>query len=90
MKIQFTSLEILDHQVSNIIQKAQELELIYSDELSGVHPIYQKSAQNMVHYLAFRSFDIDIMQDKLRELGLPSLTNIEGHVLEPAVYKNIN
>ena len=82
MKIQFTSLEILDHQVSDIIQKAQELELKYSDELSGVHPIYQKSAQNMVHYLAFRSFDIDIMQNKLRELGLPSLTNIEGHVLE--------
>lgn len=82
MKIQFTPLEIIDHQLSDIILKAQVLEAKYSDELSGVHPVYRKSAQNMIHYLAFRSFDIDIMQDKLRELGLPSLTNIEGHVLE--------
>ncbi|MCK5278627.1 MAG: hypothetical protein KAK04_08815 [Cyclobacteriaceae bacterium] len=82
MKIQFTNLEIIDNQVSEIIQKAQELEMKYIAEISSVHPIYQKSAQNLVHYLAFRSFDIDIMQEKLRELGLPSLTNIEGHVLE--------
>ena len=82
MRIQFTSLEIIDHQVSDIILKAQELEMKYLAEISNVHSIYEKSAQNLVHYLAFRSFDIDILQEKLRELGLPSLTNIEGHVLE--------
>ncbi|MCK5369149.1 MAG: hypothetical protein KAQ62_11380, partial [Cyclobacteriaceae bacterium] len=82
MKIQLPVLELIDHQVGEIIQKANELEIKYLAEISAVQPRHKKSAKNLVHYLAFRSFDIDILQGKLRGIGLPSLTHIEGHVME--------
>ena len=82
MKIQTESLQQLNTQIGQIIEKTQQLEIKYLAEISNVHPLYRRSAKNLLHYLAFRSFEIDIMQDKLRELGLPSLTNIEGHVME--------
>lgn len=82
MKLQVEALQSIQEQITSIIQKSHELEIKYLAEISVVHPVYKKSAQNLIHYLAFRSFRIDILQDKLRELGLPSLTNIEGHVME--------
>jgi len=75
-------LQSIHLQISNIIEKAHEMENKYFVEISSVHTVYQKSAQNLIHYLAFRSFDIDLLQDRLREIGLPSLTYIEGHVME--------
>jgi len=69
--------ELLD----KIIFKAQELEENYDDLISEVHPSYQESAINLVHYLALRSFDIDELQTQLRKIGLADLINIEGHVL---------
>jgi len=82
MKIKQEVLQSINDEISSIIQKAMEMEVKYSNEISGVHHVYKRSAKNLIHYLAFRSFDIDVLQDKLRELGLPSLTHIEGHVLE--------
>jgi pyruvate kinase len=68
--------------ITEIIHKSQHLESKYAEEISEVHPLYTRSAQNLIHYLAFRSFDIDLLQEKLRGLGLPSLTHIEGHVMQ--------
>lgn len=82
MKIRIADLERIDQQIIDIIYKAKKLEETYLLDISRVDPVYTKSAQNLVHYLAFRSFDIASLQDKLRKLGLPSLTNIEGHVME--------
>ncbi|MCG8310294.1 MAG: pyruvate kinase [Cytophagales bacterium] len=82
MKIRTEVLEQLNRQISVIIDKTLELERKYIVEISSVHPVYNRSARNLIHYLAFRSFEMDILQDQLRALGLPSLTNIEGHVLE--------
>lgn len=82
MKFQKEALAAIQSQVEIIIEKARELEKKYNDQISAVHPIYRKSALNLIHYLAFRSFDIDVLQDRLREQGLPSLTNIDGHVME--------
>jgi len=82
MKIQTETLQAINEQIVQILQKSQELEIKYLAETTSVHPVYKKSAQNLVHYLAFRSFEIDVLQDKLRAVGLPSLTNIEGHVME--------
>ncbi len=75
----------LPKQLRLIIQKANEMELEWQKELDKVHPIYNKSGRNLVHYLAFRSFDIDELQAELRDLGLPSLTNIEGHVMRSLI-----
>ena len=40
-----------------------------------------ESARNLVHYLAFRQFDLRSVQSELAELGLSSLGRAEGHVL---------
>ncbi len=73
---------VINNQIEEIINKAKALEDNYDDLISNVHPSYRESALNLTHYLAFRSFDIDDLQDKLRYLGLPDLVNIEGHVMK--------
>ena len=74
-------LEDLKVQIEDIIQRLHELENKYDSEVSQVNPVYKKSALNLVHYLAFRSFNIADIQEELRDLGLPSLSNIEPHVM---------
>jgi len=87
LKIKLDSLEL---QFDEIINKLHEFEKKYEHELSSVNPVYKKSALNLVHYLAFRSFDIASLQDKLRDLSLPSLSNIEPHVMRSLMsIKNI-
>jgi pyruvate kinase len=81
MKNQTERLFFVKEKIDSIISKVREMELLYTDELNNVHPVYQKSALNLVHYLAFRSFDIDELQEDLRDLGLTSLSNIESHVM---------
>ncbi len=71
----------INNQIDQIIRMAKELERNNQDLISKAHPIYRESALNLTHYLAFRSFDIDALQDKLKYIGLPNLANIEGHVM---------
>ncbi len=82
MKLRAEELRSLNDLVSEIISKAEKLEAKYESEIDAVHHFYKRSAQNLIHYLAFRSLDIDQLQDRLREFGLPSLTHIEGHVMD--------
>ena len=73
-----------------IIHKALEVENQYKQELELVHPVYRRSARNMLHYLALRSFDIDQLQLELRNLGLPGFEAKEGHVMRHLInLKNI-
>jgi pyruvate kinase len=74
-------LELIQIQLEKILRKAENLETEYASSLSAVHPVYRESALNLLHYLAFRSFDIGELQQRLRYLGLPDLANIEGHVI---------
>ena len=67
--------------IKDIIQKSRDMEKVHERELAQVHPIFKKSATNLLHYLAFRSFDIDQLQLELKDLGLPSLSTIESHVM---------
>lgn len=82
MKSKTETLQSINHQIEEIIEKVKEVEKNYINEIEQVHPVYRKSALNLVHYLGFRSFDIDQLQDQLRDLGLPSLSNVEGHVMK--------
>ncbi|MCY3002840.1 MAG: pyruvate kinase [Planctomycetota bacterium] len=47
----------------------------------GIHPSYQLSARNLLHYLALRSRDPRALQAQLRRLGLSSLGRCEAHAL---------
>src|SRR5262245_563612 len=51
------------------------------ESLAAVHPKYQASARNLVHYLALRGHDIRPLQMQLAALGLSSLGRAESHVL---------
>jgi pyruvate kinase len=83
-------LDQLELQFDEIIEKLHYFEQKYEAELNSVNPFYKKSALNLVHYLAFRSYDIASLQDELRDLSLPSLSNIEPHVLRSLMsIKNI-
>lgn len=73
---------IINDQIEEIIKKAKTLENNYDEMILKVHSSYRESALNLTHYLAFRSFDIDKLQDQLRYMGLPDLANIEGHVMK--------
>jgi pyruvate kinase len=49
--------------------------------LDKVHPTYQDSARNLLHYLALRRHDLRPLQLRLASLGLSSLGRAESHVL---------
>ena len=90
MKNLNTRLDSLEIQFDDIIERLHEFEKRYQNELSEVNHVYKKSALNLIHYLAFRSFDIASLQDELRDLSLPSLSNIEPHVMRSLLsIKNI-
>ena len=74
-------LDWLDRSVQEIIDKAKSWEQIHADKIEAVVPEYRLGAINLIHYLAFRSLAVDALQDELRNYGLPSLSNIEGHVM---------
>lgn len=81
MKDQQKLLSIND-QIEEITKEANALASNYSVIIEKVHPLYRENAINLVHYLAFRSFNIDELQQKLRVMGLPDLAHIEGHVMK--------
>ena len=72
----------INNKIGEIIVSARELEKEYQALIIKVHPLYRESALNLIHYLAFRSFAIDDLQAKLKNMVLPDLANIEGHVMK--------
>ena len=74
-------LHAISLQIEEIIEKIREMENNFVEEIDHVSPVYRKSALNLIHYLGLRSFDIDQLQDQLRDLGLPGLSNAESHVM---------
>ncbi len=81
MNLNAEKLQLLNDKISLIIDSAISLENEYKDEISQVHPNYSKSALNLIHYMALRSFELDEIQEELRCMGLPALDNVEGHVM---------
>ena len=67
--------------LDSVIDEIHEFENKYQTQLSRVHPKYSYSAKNLVHYLAMRSFNINVFQDKLEELGLPIALESQNNIL---------
>ncbi len=67
--------------LDSVIDKISEFENKYKSQLNNVHPNYSQSAKNLVHYLAMRSFNINIFQEKLEEIGLPSALESQNNIL---------
>ncbi len=49
--------------------------------LMHINPEYFKSARNLIHYNAFRKFDLRTTQKELQNIGLTRLAKAEGHLL---------
>lgn len=74
-------LEEIYVELNAIIKKISEFELKYKKQLDSVHPKHTQSAKNLVHYLALRSFDVNIIQEILNEIGLPSSPESQNNIL---------
>lgn len=73
-------LESIRQQLRQIVDRAEELEARFDQDLALVHPKFAASARNLLHYVALRQFDIGELQDQLAELGLSSLGRAERRV----------
>jgi len=67
--------------IDSVLERISEFELKYRSQLENVHPNYTNSAKNLIHYLAFRSFNVDILQEKLDEIGLPNSPGSQSNIL---------
>ena len=74
---------------SETLQQVRQLIQAISEYCSERHPLYQevdnnweKSAENLLHYLGLRQFDLRELQAQLANLGLSSLGRSEGHTLK--------
>ncbi|MBL4723973.1 MAG: hypothetical protein JKY73_00915 [Lutibacter sp.] len=74
-------LKEISAEIDLILDKISEFENTYQSQIQNVHPNYTSSAKNLIHYLALRSFDIDVFQEKINNLGLPNSSNTEGSIL---------
>ena len=90
MLFETEKLEEIRIQIDLILEKILEYENRYKNQISSVHPNYTESAINLIHYLALRSFDNDVFQDKLNKIGLSNTSSSESSVLHNLlVYKTI-
>lgn len=67
--------------IESIMSDAKKMVIKHKDALQKVHPQYQKSAQNLLHYLAFRRHNLRSLQRDLGHLGLSRLAKLQSHVL---------
>jgi pyruvate kinase len=90
MKLKKKRVAELLEQLELIESEAKDLEKKYQKRLKKVHPANQKSALNLIHYLALRNTDIRELQDTLGQLGISRLGRAESHVMASiAAVKNL-
>ena len=81
MKIQPDKINRLTLKIESLITELRRVESYHQDRIKNVHPAYQQSARNLIHYTALRSFDITNLQRDLGNLGLSRIARAEAHVL---------
>ncbi|MHB8952074.1 MAG: pyruvate kinase [Pirellulaceae bacterium] len=78
---EWDKLDELINELTALRSKMLELESEEMVRAHRIHPSYQQSARNLLHYLALRRHDLRHLQDRLTALGLSSLGRAEAHVL---------
>ncbi|MEM9849633.1 MAG: pyruvate kinase, partial [Bacteroidota bacterium] len=80
MKIKKQRVVKIIEQLDAIIAKMEVDEAQLQEILQAVDDKYAKSAQNLVNYVSFRSFDVRVMQKYLKNLGLTRFVNAQSHI----------
>jgi pyruvate kinase len=75
------SLAVLCDAVTELRERIERFEQRHGPAISEVHPAYEASARNLVHYLALRTFDLSDLRERLAEVGVSSLGRSESHVM---------
>lgn len=81
MKINIEKIKKLIAEIENLIAILHTKEQQATDLIKEIHPSYIKSAQNLLHYSAFRNIDERSIQKKLGALGLTRFAHAEEHIL---------
>ncbi|MEP0266636.1 pyruvate kinase [Dokdonia sp.] len=81
MKINIKKIKKLITQIEGLIETLNNETQQSVTLLENVHPTYKKSAQNLLHYTAFRKIDERNLQRKLGVLGLTRFGHAEEHIL---------
>lgn len=85
MIFQLEKLQEINKQLDEILLKILRFENDYRTLIDNVHPNYRKSAKNLVHYLALRTFNSDRIQNKLVTAGIPSTADAVSHILHSLI-----
>ncbi|MEM9340832.1 MAG: hypothetical protein AAGA66_19010 [Bacteroidota bacterium] len=81
MKLKKSKIQEVIEGLDPIIEHMSKAEENAKRQLEHVDSNYKKSAQNLIHYNTFRSYDIRGIQKKLKDLGLTRFANAEGHIM---------
>lgn len=81
MKIKPQKISSLIEQLEQLRAACEEKVATSQDQIDAVCETYRESARNLLHYQAFREFDVRSVQKQLRNLSLSRLANAEGHVM---------
>ncbi|NLP58614.1 pyruvate kinase [Lutibacter sp. B1] len=74
-------LKEINSQIDLTLNRINEYEETYKTQIENVHPKYKKSAKNLIHYLALRSFENNFLQEKIHNLGFNITSSNESSVL---------
>ncbi len=85
MNVNRKKIHALITQIEALITSLYDDEASYANLLEAIHPVYQKSARNLIHYNSIRKIDLRVLQKKLRHLGLSRLAKAEGHILSSLI-----
>ncbi len=80
MKIKSDKIEALVKQIEAILDELNKVALTYEDQITQIHPSFQKSARNLIHYRTLRTIDITGLQKDLGDIGLTRLARAEPHI----------
>ncbi|MFO1052082.1 MAG: pyruvate kinase [Planctomycetota bacterium] len=72
----------LHSDLARLRSSARALEAEHAADLESIPSSHQRSARNLLHYLALRRVDLRAQQLELARLGLSSLGRAESHVME--------
>ncbi|MEM8926661.1 MAG: pyruvate kinase [Bacteroidota bacterium] len=80
MKIKEDVIHRIIGKLDAILAKMNEDEIHHAETMEDIDSYYKKSAQNLLNYVSFRSFDVREIQKHLKNLGLTRFVNAEGHI----------
>lgn len=81
MEIDIKTIKGAIARLEEIISRLEKAVDDRSEVLEQIDSSYRDSAINLIHYIAFRKFNLTALQRILRDLGITGFSHAEGHVM---------